>query len=174
MGIFNKISDLFSSTRRPAEGTPVQSLSSLRERLNTMNRDSAPYRIISGEAEKVDLIAEWKVDRPEWRKILEGPEVQKVFRVLLKFNEASHEVKALDREYAINWSVDGASLSVSAEAFRGKKTEISLGGPVLYTETLVDGKKIEYRFASKELKKPLQDLITACGWTYKGVTFQKL
>ena len=106
--------------------------------------------------------------------MFEVPDVQKVFRIFLKFDESHHEVRAVDREYAIRWSVDGASLSVSAEAFRGQKTEISFGGPALYTETLPDGRALEYRFMSKELKKPLQNVVTGCGWTYKGVAFEKL
>lgn len=174
MGLFAKLSDLLSSTQRPAEGTPVLSLSAVREKLMTMNRDSAPYHVVSGAPEKVDLVAEWKVDKPEWRKVFEGPEVQKVFRIFLKFDEGNHEVRAVDREYAIGWSSAGATLSAGAGTFRGQKTEISFGGPALYTETLPDGKKVDYRFVSNELKKTLQDLITACGWTYKGVTFGKL
>ena len=174
MGFFTKISDLLSSTQRPTEGTPVQVVSILREKLLGLNRDSAPYHVALGDAERVDLIVGWKVDKPDWRKMFEVPDVQKVFRIFLKFDESHHEVRAVDREYAIRWSVDGASLSVSAEAFRGQKTEISFGGPALYTETLPDGRALEYRFMSKELKKPLQDVVTGCGWTYKGVAFEKL
>ncbi len=174
MGIFSKISDLLSSTQRPVAGTAVLPVSSLREKLLALNRDTAPFQLISGETEKVDLIAEWKVGKPDWRKIFESPEMQKTFRILLKFDQSVHEVRAVDREFAISWSADGASLTVAAEAFRGQKTEISFGGPALYSETLPNGQKMEYRFSSKELKKPLQELVTACGWTYKGVTFQKL
>ena len=98
MGFFTKISDLLSSTKRPTEGTPVQVVSILREKLLSLNRDSAPYHVAPGDTERVDLIAGWKVDKPDWRKMFEVPDVQKVFRIFLKFDESRHEVRAVDRE----------------------------------------------------------------------------
>jgi hypothetical protein len=31
-----------------------------------------------------------------------------------------------------------------------------------------------YRFDTREIKQPIQDVVTSCGWIYKGVAFGAL
>ncbi|MBK8421541.1 hypothetical protein [Candidatus Villigracilis saccharophilus] len=42
------------------KNTPVLSVDEVRQRLLTLDRETAPYQIIDGYL-KVDLIAEWKI-----------------------------------------------------------------------------------------------------------------
>ena len=42
------------------------------------------------------------------------------------------------------------------------------------TEELSPGQVYKYRFSTNEIKKPIQEAVTACGWDYKGVAFGKL
>jgi hypothetical protein len=45
MGFFKKIIELFTSTRTPDAGVPVQSTSKVKELILALNRPTAPYTI---------------------------------------------------------------------------------------------------------------------------------
>lgn len=53
--------DFLTSTKRPKSGTPIKSREEVVERLKGLNRPTAPYQLIDGQSEGVDLIAEWKI-----------------------------------------------------------------------------------------------------------------
>jgi hypothetical protein len=143
-------------------------------RLMGLNRPTTPYRIIDGRSENVDLIAEWKIVDAQWYEIFAKANLTKVFRIYLKLDPARREVRAMDREYTLQWRAGVPSLSVEASFFKGQKSSISFGTGYAFTETLAPGQVYKYKFNTKELKKPIQDTVTACGWTYKGVAFGKL
>lgn len=58
MGFFGK---------KPDKNVPVLSREEVTQKILGLNRDSAPYRIIDGKAEGVDLIAEWKIVDAKWK-----------------------------------------------------------------------------------------------------------
>jgi hypothetical protein len=169
MGLF----DFLTGTKRPESGTPVVSRDDLRTRLLALNRPTAPWAVIDGANDGVDLVAQWRFHETQ-QEAFRTSEITTIFRVLMKLDEASHEVRAGDREYKVGWSDGGLQLSVAASAFRGQKQSVSFGGPAFYTERLPSGETVEYRFATTELKKPIQAVVTGGGWTYKGVVFDKL
>jgi len=166
--------DFLSSTKRPAAGTPVLPPEEVRRRLLALNRPTAPFQLGDGAAEKADLIAEWKIVDAQWYEIFAKAGLSKVFKIYLKLDPKTHEVRAMDREYSVAWSAGIPSLSVEVSAFRGQKTSVEFGAAYAYTETLEPGQVYKYRFSTGEIKKPLQEAVTACGWTYKGVAFGKL
>jgi hypothetical protein len=170
MGLF----DFLTGTKRPASGTPVVSRDDLRARLLALNRPTAPWTVIDGANDEVDLVAEWRFHETAQADAFRTSEIATIFRVLMRLDEASHEVRAGDREYRVGWGTNGMELFVGASAFRGQKQSVSFGGPPFYTERLPSGETVEYRFATTELKKPIQAVVTAGGWTYKGVVFDKL
>jgi hypothetical protein len=165
MGLF----DLFTSTRRPAAGVPVLSPDLVKNKLLAVNRPTAPYRVIDGAADGVDLVAEWKVVDAQWYGIFEKAGYKKTFRILLKLDPQRHEVRAQDREFEIEWSAGVPKLSFAASGFKGQTQEVSFGIGYGFTEELKPGVVYNYRFNTKELKTPLQEAVTASGWTYKGV-----
>jgi hypothetical protein len=170
MGLF----DFLTGTKRPAKGTPVLSEQEVRDRLLGLNRPTAPYRLIDGAGENVDLIAEWKIVDAEWYELFAKAELSKVFQIYLKLDPALRQVRAMDREYTVSWSAGVPTLSVAASTFRGQKQSIEFGKAYAFTETLAPGQVYNYRFDTRELKQPIQDAVTSCGWTYKGVAFGKL
>ncbi len=170
MGLF----DFLTSTKRPAAGTPTLSPQDVRDRLLRLNRPTAPYQLIDGAAEHVDVIAEWKVVDAQWHEIFSQAGLKKVFRIYLKLDPAAHEVRAMDREYTVSWSAGVAKLSVAVSSFKGQKQEIEFGKGYAFTETLAPGQVYNYRFNTKEIKQPIQEAVTGCGWTYKGVAFGRL
>ncbi len=170
MGFLDKL----SSTKRPQAGTPVLPASQVRDALLSLNRPSAPYRIVDGASEGVDLIAEWKIVDAQWYEIFAKAGLSKVFRIYMKLDEANHSVRTSDREYSVSWSAGVPNLSLSATAFKGQKQSIEFGAAYAFTEELEPGRVYKYRFDTREIKGPLQEAVTRCGWTYQGVAFGKL
>ncbi len=170
MGLF----DFLSGTKRPAAGTPTCSAQELRDKLLGLNRPTAPYQLLDGSGEKVDLIAEWKIVDARWYEIFAKAGISKVFRIYLKLDPEKHEVRAVDREYEVAWRAGVPQLSLAASAFRGQKQSVEFGKAYAFTETLAPGQVYNYHFDTREIKKPIQDAVTGCGWTYKGVAFGKL
>ncbi len=166
--------DRLSSTKRPPSGTTVLPASQVRAALLSLNRPSAPYRIVDGTSEGVDLIAEWKIADAQWYEVFAKAGLSKVFRIYLKLDEANHSVRASDREYSVSWSAGVPSLSLSATAFKGQKQSIEFGTAYAFTEELRPGQVYKYRFDTREIKGPLQEAVTKCGWTYQGIAFGKL
>ena len=77
MGVF----DFLTSTRRPEKGTPVSSAQALRETILSINRDSAPFRIIDGKEENVDLVAEWRIVDAKWYEIFSKAGLKSIFKI---------------------------------------------------------------------------------------------
>ncbi|MCX6056210.1 MAG: hypothetical protein NTZ74_15105 [Chloroflexi bacterium] len=166
--------DFLTGTKRPPAGTPALPAPGVRDRIMNLNRPSAPFQIIDGAAEKVDLIAEWKIVDAQWYEIFSKAGLSKVFRIYLKLDESTHEVRAMDREYSISWSVGIPTLTFEASAFKGQTTSVEFGTAYAFTETLTPGQVYKYKFNTNEIKKPIQEAVLASGWTYKGVAFGKL
>jgi hypothetical protein len=168
------ILDFLTSTKRPPAGTAVRSPQEVTSALLGLNRPTAPYRLVDGKSEKVDLIAEWRIVDAKWYEIFAKAGLSKVFRIYLKLDPAQHEVRASDREYTLEWSVGVPKLSLAVSGFKGQKQEIEFGKAYAFTETLAPGQVYNYRFNTKELKEPIQTAVTGCGWTYRGIAFGKL
>jgi len=166
--------DFLTSTKRPPSGTPVQSQEEVLDRLRGLNRPTAPYRLVDGQSEGVDLIAEWRIVDAQWYEIFAKAGLEKVFKIYLRLDPAKREVRAMDREYTVAWRAGVPALSLAVSGFKGQKQSIEFGKAYAFTESLTPGEVYNYRFNTKELKQPIQDAVTGCGWTYKGVAFGKL
>lgn len=166
--------DFLSSTKRPAAGTPVLPPQAVRDRLLSLNRPTAPYQLIDGASENVDLIAEWKIVDATWHEIFAKAGLSKVFKIYLKLDAKTNEVRSMDREYTVAWAAGVPNLSVAVSTFKGQTQSVQFGTAYAFTETLSPGQVYKYRFDTREIKKPIQDAVTGCGWTYKGVAFGKL
>ena len=108
--------DFLTSTKRPASGTPVLAATQVIERLKALNRPTAPWGVIDGRSEGVDLIAEWKIVDARWYEIFAKAGLAKAFRIYLKLDEATKEVKAQDREYEVSWVAGVPKLSIAASS----------------------------------------------------------
>lgn len=166
--------DWLTSTKRPQPGADVCAAAEVRERILALNRPSAPYRIVDGGDEGVDLIAEWKIVDAEWYEIFAKAGLEKVFRIHMKLDEAEHAVRTKDHEYTLSWEAGVPRLSVSMERSMGQKRSFQFGKAYAFTEELRPGEVYSYRFSTDEIKGPIQEAVTACGWVYKGVTFGRL
>jgi hypothetical protein len=160
--------------KKSATNIPAIPASELKTRLLGLNRTSAPFRIVDGQTEGVDLVAEWKIVDASWYEIFAKAKLEKVFRIYLKLDADKNELRAQDREYSVSWSAGIPKLSLEASAFKGQMTSVQFGSSFAFTETLAPGQVYKYRFNTNELKKPIQDICASCGWSFKGVAFGKL
>jgi uncharacterized protein with FMN-binding domain len=165
---------LFGFGKKPDKNLPVLSADEVRQRLLTLNRETAPYQIIDGASQNVDLIAEWKIVDAKWFELFAKANLTKVFRIYMKFDAAKHEVRGKDEEFTVSWKAGVPSLSISATKFQGQMTSVEFGAAYAFTEELKPGVVYNYRFSTNEIKKPIQEAVAACGWGYKGVAFGKL
>lgn len=166
--------DIFTGSKGAAAGATKLSATELRMALLALNRDTAPWLVRDGAPEGCDLVAEWKIVDARWYEIFAKASLSKVFKILMKFDEAKSEVRSVDHEFTVEWRAGAPMLSAAVEAFRGQKTEISFGTAYGFTETLAPGQIYNYRFNTKELKEPLQNTVTQSGWRWQGVAFGKL
>ncbi len=165
---------LFGFGKKPDKNAPILSADEVRSRLLALNRETAPYQIVDGSSENADLIAEWKIVEARWYEIFARANLTKIFRIYMKFDEAKHQVRAKDEEYKVEWRAGVPSLSLSVSKFQGQSTSIEFGTAYAFTEELRPGQVYQYRFSTNEIKKPIQEVVSACGWTYKGIAFGKL
>lgn len=166
--------DFLTSTKRPASGTPTLPAAQVLERLLALNRPTAPWKVSDGRSEGVDLIAEWRIVDAQWYEIFAKAGLKKVFRIDLKLDEAEKQVRAQDREFEISWTAGIPSLSFAKSSFKGQSTSFEFGASYGFTEDFGIGQQYKYRFATEEIKTPIQEAVTAAGWVYKGVVFGKL
>jgi hypothetical protein len=170
MGLF----DWLTGTKRPQAGVAPKSAAEVRAALLAVNRPTAPFIVRDGAPEQVDLVAEWRIVEATWYEIIAKAGLTKVFKVLMRFDPAEHEVRAVDQEWSVEWRAGVPNLTLTAEAFRGQKTEFSFGTAYAFTEKGEFGQVYNYKFSTSEIKPPLQDAVTAAGWTWRGVAFAKL
>jgi hypothetical protein len=170
MGLF----DFITGSKSPAAGIAKQPAATLRTALLALNRESAPWQVRDGAPEGVDLVAEWKIVDARWYEIFAKASLTKVFKVLMKLDETKGEVRAVDQEWTVEWRAGVPALSLSAEAFRGQKVEMSFGTAIGFRENFSPGVIYDYRFTTAEIKTPLQETALANGWRWQGVAFGKL
>ncbi|MCJ7435163.1 MAG: hypothetical protein MUO77_16900 [Anaerolineales bacterium] len=165
---------LFGFGKKPNKDTPVLAADEIRQRLLSLNRETAPYQIIDGASKSVDLIAEWRIVDAKWYEIFAKANLTKVFRIYMKFDPIKHEVRAKDEEFTVEWRAGVPSFSLAVSKFQGQMTSVEFGAAYAFTEQLAPGQVYNYRFNTNEIKKPIQEAVAACGWSYKGVAFGKL
>jgi hypothetical protein len=160
--------------KKPVTNIPAIPADELKTRLLGLNRPSAPFQIVDGQAEGVDLVAEWKIVDASWYEVFAKAKLEKVFRIYLKFDADKRDLRAQDHEYTVSWSAGIPHLSLEVSKFKGQMTSVQFGTGFAFTETLTPGQVYKYRFNTNELKKPIQDICASSGWSYKGVSFGKL
>jgi hypothetical protein len=170
MGLF----DWFTGTKSPAAGVAPVSAAEMRAAILGVNRGTAPFVVAEDTSGKADLVAEWRIVDANWYVVFGKAHLDKTARVLMRLDPGKHEVRSVDEMWSVEWVAGVPNMSLSAEAFRGQKKEISFGRAWAFTEEFRPGEVYNYRFDTSELKTPLQKAVTEHGWTWRGVSFGKL
>lgn len=166
--------DWISGAKAPKEGVTPVAATDLRAALLAVNRSSAPFIVREENPGSANLIAEWKIVDAGWYEIFGRAHLTKVARVLMRIDEAQKEVRSCDEIWSVEWHAGVPNLSASGEYFRGQQTSIEFGSGYAFTEELQYGQVYKYRFSTKELKSPLQEVVSDHGWRWRPVAFGKL
>ncbi len=160
---------------RPApKGVERQSVAALRKALMALNRPTSPFVVRDGKKEGVDLVAEWKIVDAQWYEIFAKAGIKRVFKVLMKFDEARGEVRSTDQAFEVEWRAGVPVLTAAGSAFRGQQWEMSFESVSAFREDGSWGEIYSYRFNTGEIKGPLNKAAAEAGWGWKGVAFEKL
>ena len=170
MGIFSWL----TGSRPAPAGMPREPAAALRQRLLGLNRDTAPVVIRDGGPEGVDLVAEWKIIDAQWYEIFAKAGVQRLFKVLMRFDEARGVVRSADQEWSVEWRAGVPELTLVASGFRGQKWEMSFETVYAFREDGSWGEIYDYKFNTGEIKGPLHKAAAEGGWGWKGVAFGTL
>lgn len=171
MGLF----DHFTGRKAPAPGVARRDAEDVRAALLDLNRPTAPFVVRDGGPEGCDLVAEWRIVEARWYEIFAKAGLTKSAQVCLRLDDEAGEVRSVIRDWTVEWRAGVPTLSLSAEAFRGQKVEMSWGRAWAFREEdLRLGRVYDWRFDTRELKGPLQETVTASGWAWRPVAFGKL
>ncbi|MFT4955719.1 MAG: hypothetical protein ACI8U3_002116 [Brevundimonas sp.] len=170
MGVFSWL----TGSRTAPAGVAREPAAALRERLLGLNRDTSPIVIRDGEREGVDLVAEWKIVDAEWYEVFAKAGLQRVFKVLMTFDEANGVVRSGDQAWSVEWRAGTPELTLAGSAFRGQSWEVSFESVYAFREDGSWGEVYSYKFNTGELKGPLCKAAAEAGWGWKGVAFGKL
>src|SRR4051812_2234228 len=165
--------DMFTGSKSPAAGSTKVSAADLRTALLALNRDTSPWVVRDGAGEGCDLVAEWKIVDARWYEIFAKASLTKVFKVLMKLDEAKGEVRSVDHEFTVEWRAGVPQLTASVQASRGQKIGVSYEMAVGFREDGSLGKIYGDRFPTSELKNPGKEVVTQSGWSWKGLAFGK-
>ena len=146
----------------------------LKSELLAINRDTAPFVIRDGGPEGVDLVAEWRIVDAQWYEIFAKAGLERVFRVLMKFDAERGEVRAVDQAWDVEWRAGVPTLSLAAKSFRGQQWERSFGTAYAFREDGRYGEVYNYRFETDELKNPLKEAVQRAGWRWRPASFGAL
>lgn len=157
--------------RRPAAGTVPQPAEQVYLAIMGLNRPDAPFRIRDARGEGADLVAEWKVEERQWATLFSASGMHQATRTLLRLDPVHHEVRSLDQVRAVEWGAGIGRLHGSITWGRGQINRT--------WSHITFGRKpgggfgfvVQDRFSSKQVKEPIQEAVTAVGWTWRGVSF---
>lgn len=170
MGLF----DMFTGTKRPASGTTPRPQDEVRNSLLALNRPDAPFVIRDGAPDGVDLVSEWKVRDPGWYDYFKAVGMHRTFQVHMKFDANKSELRSVDKEWLLEWA-NGVPLVKPAKQYgRGQINQTERRFTFERDERGKIRKVEEGTFSARDLKSPIQDVVTDMGWTWRGVTLGRL
>ena len=173
--VFPSCSDEKSEEAGPGQAADRrQPAARLKSDLLAINRNTAPFVIRDGTPEGVDLVAEWRIVDAAWYEIFAKAGLERVFRVLMKFDPGRGEVRTVDEAWDVEWRAGVPTLSVAGSTFTGQQWERSFGKAYAFRENGRYGEVYYYRFDTDELKSPLKEAVRRAGWRWRAVSFGAL
>jgi hypothetical protein len=169
MGLFDKLKGI----KEPEAGVAVVSQDDLKEKLLALNNEQVPFSVMPGPGgEDGDVIAEWKIVDAKWYEIFAKAGLEKTHKIYLTLDAKDHEVRLLEESYDVEWSAGVPSMSLSAEAFRGRtlgSKSFGTGYAWKGVNPLSYGQVYNYKFDVSEMKDPIAETVTGAGWKYRPV-----
>ncbi len=113
-------------------------------------------------------MADWKIVDARWYEIFAKASLTKVFKILMKLDEAKGEVRAVDQDWTVSGAPASPPSSLSAEGLPRpeSRNEFRHRHRQLPARTS-PGVIYDYRFTTAEIKTPLQSTVLANGWRWQ-------
>jgi hypothetical protein len=170
MGLFDKL----TGTKHPEDGVAPCSAEEVRAALLGVNRDNAPFIIRDGADEECDLVAEWRMAEPAWQAIFVESQLSRSVRIRMRLVPEDHELRVLEESWEVTRVGNPPQLKISGSYSRGPDRTVSRHFTVQRGENSGLETTETFRFASSDLRDPLQNAVLKSGWTWRSVIVGKL
>jgi len=114
MGFF----DFLRGVKRPEDDVVAVPRSELEQRLLAINNAQVPFSVEPGE--ESDIEAHWKIVDADWYEIFAKAGLKKSHRIYLKLDEETHEVRALEEAWEVEWRAGVPSFNLSMQKQQGR------------------------------------------------------
>jgi hypothetical protein len=155
-------------------GAGKASAEALMQRLLSLNRQEIPYSVSRGGRDD-ELLVDWRYADARWLDLMRIHGMSKGYRLVLRFDEGTHTVRAQDRYASFDWSAGrgpdlvslnwSMSLGITFHEYRHER---------VFGLQFKDGQpsfdlSYAYTFDLNELKQPMIEIIRQAGWSFRPV-----
>lgn len=164
----------WASTVEPAPGASPVPSAQLTARLLTLNSLHAPWQVGAGRRPD-ELVVDWRYADATWLDPMRAHGLRRTFRLVLRIDDGSRIVRAMERHAELDWSAggtpDAATLrwrtSYGINFFQHQHGRV-FGLQIRNGQPTLD-LAYAYTFSLGELKNPIIDIVTGCGWQFRPV-----
>jgi hypothetical protein len=171
--IFGRIASWASQVPAVAGVAPVAQ-NVLMTRLLALNEQNIPFAISRGKRDN-EIVVDWRYADAKWLDLMRLHGMSKGYRLVLRFDERPHNVRAQDRYASFDWSAGRGPnlLSLKWSASYGI-TFLEYQHERVYGLQFRDGKptfdlSYAYTFDLNELKQPIIEIVRRSGWNFRPV-----
>jgi hypothetical protein len=144
----------------------------LMQSLLSINEQNVPYTIKRGKDHN-ELVVDWRYADAKWLDLMRIHGMSKGYRLVLRFDERAHNVRAQDRYASFDWSAGPNLLSLNWKMSLGI-TFYEYQHERVFGLQFRDGKptfdlSYAYTFNLNEMKQPMIEIIRHAGWNFRPV-----
>ncbi|TAN15095.1 MAG: hypothetical protein EPN45_03285 [Rhizobiaceae bacterium] len=171
--IFGRVASWVSAVPAVTGIEPV-AVETLIQRLLGINEQDVPYSIKRGSRAN-EIVVDWRYADAKWLDLMRIHGMSKGYRLVLRFDEGAHNVRAQDRYASFDWSAGrgpdllsmnwNMSLGITFYEYRHERVlglQFKDGKPTFDLS-------YAYTFNLNELKQPMIEIIRRAGWNFRPV-----
>jgi hypothetical protein len=171
--IFGRVATWVSAVPAVPGVEPV-AVETLMQRLLGINDQNVPYTISRGTHAN-EIVVDWRYADATWLDLMRVHGMKKGYRLVFRFDEGAHNVRAQDRYASFDWSAGRGPdlLSLDWKVWLGI-TFYEYQHERVFGLQFKDGKptfdlSYAYTFNLNELKQPMIEIIRHAGWNFRPV-----
>jgi hypothetical protein len=169
--IFGRVASWVTAVPAVAGVAPI-ARDALMQRLLSLNRQDIPFAVKRGHRDN-ELVIDWRYADAKWLDLMRLHGMSKGYRLVLRFDDGAHNVRAQDRYASFDWSTGpnfvslnwNVSLGITFYEYRHER---------VFGLQFKDGKptfdlSYAYTFDLNELKQPMIEIVRHAGWNFRPV-----
>jgi len=169
--IFGRVASWASAVPAVA-GVPPVAREALMQQLLSLNEQDIPYTIKRGKRDN-EIVVDWRYADAKWLDLMRLHGMSKGYRLVLRFDDGAHNVRAQDRYASFDWSAGPNLLSLNWSVSLGI-TFYEYRHERVFGLQFKDGKptfdlSYAYTFDLNELKQPMIEIVRHAGWNFRPV-----